>query len=122
MRFRCSGGILGRGISVVRGVDSLFIKECPCGRRHKQDLDTMQASEPGPAWPGFVKRSRQTHPRVGVRFGILRPFNVSSEAFNWTACLGAVEIFKLSAGAPTGATNAVPQCSDASVGGYIFDR
>ena len=59
----------------------------------------MRASELGPAWPGFVKRSRQTHPRVGGRFGILRPFNVSSEAFNWTACPGAVEIFKLSAGA-----------------------
>jgi hypothetical protein len=58
----------------------------------------MRASELGPAWPGFVKRSRQTHPRVGGKFGILRPFNVSSEAFNWTACLGAVEIFKLSAG------------------------
>jgi hypothetical protein len=82
----------------------------------------MQASEPDPAWPGFVEAFASNSPKGGGRFGILRPFNVSSEAFNWTACLGAVEIFKLSARglAPTRATSAVPQCSDASVRGYIF--
>ena len=57
----------------------------------------MPASELGPAWPGFVKRSR--HSRVEVRFGILGPFNVSSVAFNWTACLGAVKILNCLPGA-----------------------
>jgi hypothetical protein len=42
--------------------------------------------------------------------GMLAPCNVSSKAVNWTACLGAVGTFRLSAGERwrrRGATNAV---------------
>jgi hypothetical protein len=58
----------------------------------------MQASEPDPAWAGVREAFASNSPKGGARFGILRPFNGPLEAFNWTACLGAVEIFKLSAG------------------------
>jgi hypothetical protein len=76
----------------------------------------MQASEPGPAWPGFVKRSPQTRPRVGSDSGYCAHLTYPRKRLIVRHVSGPSKFLNCLPGA--GANGR----SDASVRGYIFDR
>jgi len=96
-----------RGILVVGGRFAIA-KERPCSRRYVRIWIPCRLPNLTPCMAGIRKAFASNSPKGGVRFGILRPFNVSSEAFNWTACLGTVKILNRLPGGWRRATNAVP--------------